>query len=707
MGKDRGVTSSEVAPAIGSWIRACFPGGAPTSEAGILELIAEGAEAARNDFGVEAANEWANGYVFPPAFVASDIRCLQSAQLDFRKMVERRLKILSKNRLSRTRVGSLSPANPELALMADLADGMRVAIPEGFVSNGNQPRSPLRISYETVSSAVNKMLGVVREQDLAFLLPLDMAQAYIPNLHLCKAHWTTKKGKPSGRPLGDLTNVDGTPLNTPATADAATAYYGPINHPTIEDIAIMVHLFWKDATARDPSARYEDLRLWKMDLKGAYTLLSFRAEYVGLFGMLLTDDLVYLQLAGIFGWSGTPAAFQVVTRAIAWELRSRLRSRTVMYVDDIIGIGFEADIAADLALTRTICTTLLGPDAVADDKTEVSRRLDVIGYIIDLDTGRVLISKKNFLTALNGFLSADTTTRINLRTAQRLASWGTRYGKICRVMRPFCGALHRLTWGRTDPHALFAMSTEAVVAVQCWRAMLCLVRHRETEFTRSIVSFAPETPTVVAEFDSSLSGAGLIWYSRDGDAEVAMGVGAADLLFLGFGEDSSFQNLSEFLGAILAILGLIALGLRGRSVALRGDSVTALTWAITERPRGERVTKAAMVFSLLCIAAGVDVKEVTHIAGTENKKCDRLSRRGRTPTMSILDEAEAMGVRGVNVVEIDGDVDIINILTLCDPSREMHSEEEFIGFWSAARNAIDSFLQRHAASAAVSGSHQN
>jgi hypothetical protein len=56
-----------------------------------------------------------------------------------------------------------------------------------------------------------------------------------------------------------------------------------------------------------------------MDLKGAYTLLSFRPEDVGLFRMLLTGDLVYLQIAGIFGWTGTPAAFQVVTRAISWS----------------------------------------------------------------------------------------------------------------------------------------------------------------------------------------------------------------------------------------------------------------------------------------------------------------------------------------------------------------------------------------------------
>lgn len=136
----------EMAPVIGSWIEACFPEGLPTSKAGIDELIAEEGEAARNDFGVDAANEWADGYTFPPELLASDVRCLRAAQLEFRSMVERRLKILSKDRLSQDSVASLSPDNPELELMGDLAEGMRVGKPEGFVPNGLLPRSPLRAS---------------------------------------------------------------------------------------------------------------------------------------------------------------------------------------------------------------------------------------------------------------------------------------------------------------------------------------------------------------------------------------------------------------------------------------------------------------------------------------------------------------------------------------------------------------------------------
>ena len=679
------------------WVETCFSAENPASEEQITHLIQEASEAARDDYGVDSAKAWAGGYEFPEEYVRSDVKFLQSQMLDFTSMVRRRLRQLSPDRLSVERVEGLRADNPERGLMMELVGGMKVHRPEGFIPNGAHPRTPLRSTYESVATAVNKMLGAVVEQKLAFLIPLEMAQRHVPELHLCKAHWCTKKGKASGRPLGDLSYVDGTPLNTDETAAAATQHYGQILHPTIDDIAVMIYTFWTEAKEKDPSLRWTELRLWKMDLKGAYTLLSFRPEDAGLFGMLLTGDIVYLQIAGIFGWAGTPAAFQVVTRAISWELKHSLRSSTLMYVDDIIGVCFAEDVAQDLVKTRDICTSLLGSGAVADDKTETGIRLDIIGYTIDLATKRVSIAKKNFLTALHGFVGTDVTKRLNLRTAQRLASWGTRYGKICRVMRPFCGALNALTWGRKDPHALFNVSPAAIVAIQCWRAMLCLVRHREEEFTRTIESFVPTSPVAIAEFDASLSGAGHIWYDIIDGAEVARGVSAADLTFLEFGTDSSFQNLSEFIGAILAVMGQIILGQPGqrRSLALRGDSVTALTWSITERVRGSIVTNASMVWTLLCVAADIDITKVIHIAGEDNKNCDRLSRRGPHSTMTVEEEAESMGIKGARNIEVNGDESIMRILRLCDPRRVLATEEEFISFWSEVRAAAAEFLHTH------------
>jgi hypothetical protein len=89
------------------------------------------------------------------------------------------------------------------------------------------------------------------------------------------------QGKPSGRPLGDLSNVYETKINTDETAAAATAHYGAIRHPTIDDIAVMIYDFWRAAKTRDPSVRWEDMRIWKMDLRGAYTQTEGHCDQSG------------------------------------------------------------------------------------------------------------------------------------------------------------------------------------------------------------------------------------------------------------------------------------------------------------------------------------------------------------------------------------------------------------------------------------------
>ena len=652
----------------------------------------EAAVANRDDLKEADAIRWADGYAFPKSLLTNDASCLRSAMLDFTTMVARRQKSMASNRLNLSRATRLRDDNPAKALMIELCDGMKVHLPEHFVPNGLTDLSPLRPSYLSVAPAVNKILGAIVEQGLAILLSYDSAIRYVPRLHFCKAHWTPKKGKPSGRPLGDLTFVEGTPLNTPETAAAAAAHYGEIVHPTIDQIAAMITNYFDSARRKCPDVTWERLLIWKMDLRGAYQLLSFHPSDVGLFAMRLSNDLVYLQTVGIFGWAGTPAAFQVVTRAVEWELASRLHGRATMYVDDVIGVSLDTDVEQDLQITRSVCTDLLGPEAVADDKTETGRRLDVLGYVIDLDLRRVSIARKNYLTALHGFLSVDLDGSMTLRSAQRLASWGSRYSRICRVMRPFSGALHRLTVGRTSPHASFKLSAEARVTIQCWRALLCLIRQDEAQFTRDIFSFSPVPATIVAEFDASLSGIGVIWSTVSQGAEETVGVCALSTAFLQFAEDSSYQNLSEFLGALIAVVGLVRLGCRGHSLKLRGDSVTALTWAITERPRGVLVTNAAMAWTLLCVAAEIHVTEIIHLPGALNQKCDRLSRMLCYEESSINKELSEMGLSGARIVPMQTDPAVQELLQCCDPSIATGTDAEFMSLWGRMRAAVTGVL---------------
>ena len=134
------------------------------------------------------------------------------------------------------------------------------------------------------------------------------------------------------------------------------------------------------------------------------------------------------------------------------------------------------------------------------------------------------------------------------------------------------------------------------------------------------------------------------------------------------------------------------MGNKGKSLALRGDSVTALTWAITERSRGSIVTNAAMIWILLCVAADVDIREITHIAGELNDSCDQLSRRDADTGMSVVEHAEVLGIASANELDLANNINVMALLRLCDPAIGIDSDDEFKKFWATARFHIDVIL---------------
>ena len=192
----------------------------------------------------------------------------------------------------------------------------------------------------------------------------------------------------------------------------------------------------------------------------------------------------------------------------------------------------------------------------------------------------------------------------------------------------------------------------------------------------------------MAEFDASLAGIGIIWFDVQKGKEVALGVCALSTESIGFKDDSSFQNLSEFIAAIVAVLGFIRLGHAGKNLILRGDSITALQWAITERTRGSIVTRAAIVWTVLCIAADVHVTEVTHIAGVDNEICDQLSRRGTMTEKSVGDEAKDLGLEDVKVLAFDSDSTVSDLIKLCDPLKSFDTDASFSTFWGEVREVV-------------------
>lgn len=74
------------------------------------------------------------------------------------------------------------------------------------------------------------------------------------------------------------------------------------------------------------------------------------------------------------------------------------------------------------------------------------------------------------------------------------------------------------------------------------------------------------------------------------------------------------------------------------------------------------------------------MREITYIPGEENEPCDRLSRRGVDSALSISDEAAAMGMPGVRVLDMNGDKSVMGIIGLCDPKTVLKTAQEFFDF---------------------------
>jgi hypothetical protein len=388
-------------------------------------------------------------------------------------------------------------------------------------------------------------------------------------------------------------------------------------------------VYFERRKRRDPDFTWEQVVLYKMDLKGAFTLLSLSPPDVHYMGIELVSGLVLIFLCGIFGWTSTPGYFNVLSRAIVWELRILVAGLLVMYVDDITGCCGLNELTDELATVKGVCEGLLGLGAIEPSKTESGRRLQVIGYIIDLDTQLVTIAEKNVLRAIYGFLSIRLDEPVMVKTMQRLASWGTRYSGVCVFMRPFVRALYNCYVGRSE-HVSFMVTIDAARSVRLFRVLLLLVVVEEKRFARQLSSFRPGTWTGwVIEFDASLTGIGVIIYQRDrAGSEVPVGYCVVDIASLGFAGNPAYQNTAEFIGATLGMRVAFCVGAQMDSICLRGDSVTALRWAVTSRFRSHLVAQASMVFVIQQIQLEASVGEVIHISSDENWRADELTRGG-------------------------------------------------------------------------------
>ena len=685
------IDHAKVSEILGNVVCYFHEGPATLDMSVICALVREAYVHTDSVFTVASAAAWGGNFQFDDIDIASDLADFYLTG-GLSQLAAKKLGALRQSRLSVERIENIvSNDNPDRKLLFELAGGIRAPVSTGFVPNGQFPRVQLRTLYIQAQAAVNKLHSKTWKNGLAILLPRQVVEESGMAYHVSAAHWCLKKNHAEGRGLIDATDSSrGSSLNSLEVQEKAIAMWGNIDHPTITDLVEMIWQFFRRELLINPLCRWEDMRIWKMDLKGAYTLLSFHPDSVHLFGMELSNDIIIFFLCGVFGWTGTPFAFQVLTRSILFELRPSISGLCFMYVDDIMGVCWDVSLIDDLAMARRICNGLLGPNAIAEDKTETGRRLDMLGYVVDLDTRFLSIARKNFLNSLYWFFSVDLDGFTNLLELQRLGSVASRYGVICRFGRPFNAAIHAATRNlRSQVRIRFPVHTKR--AIRIWRAVMVLVGLDEQRVVRSLGTFALPDPIIIAETDASLSGVGVLIFRRYNGCDVFLGGGGADITKLGFGVDSSYQNLAEFTGAVLSLVCIVKLGLLGevqdRGFGLRGDSISSLTWMEKERYRGSTVCNASIAYTLLGLVCRTQVSKADHISAASNYRADSLSRLKESGRSTVEDFIH-MGFKDATVVDLDGDADIQSLIGYMDPRYNIDTEDNFLLFWKGIQIAV-------------------
>ena len=427
----------------------------------------------------------------------------------------------------------------------------------------------------------------------------------------------------------------------------------------------------------------EEVMLWKADLRQAFTLLFFDPSDVPFLATELTDGLVMIYHSGLFGWTGTPYAFHVITRVLTRLVQARVLGRMMMYVDDGMGVTLRDHLQHDQDKMKEVGEGLLGSKAMAADKWEHGRRLTMIGWTVDLDTRLVTISRKSFMKTLYGFFSADLHGVFQVRVLQKLASWSSRYSLVLRTMRPFSAALYAETAGMHNVMAFKKVGVPCQCSILMWRVALIMLALDEKNFARSLESFRPSSKAdIVLGYDASLQGLGFGFRAYD-VVDINENTAYDEMGWIqlpwGVDKESKYMNVLELFAVTVALFTLARSGRRGLRIWLRGDNQTSLEWGSTEHFKTVLGLPVTVAFISVCVAYDYEIVGWSHVKSEDNSLFDCLSRGGCP---------EDVGVTAYTRIETEGEW-LKELVKLCNPTVGFHSVPVFVKWWGQVIRCID------------------
>ncbi|KAJ1379794.1 hypothetical protein B484DRAFT_462431, partial [Ochromonadaceae sp. CCMP2298] len=242
--------------------------------------LEESFKRANEEYTLESAVEAAGNFEFDKEALARDLREFEACEGNLEKMIRERRRQRSGSRLSARRVHEcISADNPEREMLLAFAEGgvrvSDVTDPDTELTGADKAKwQPLRATYRKAAKAVNLLISEgFHKPGLAIILPVTAVRRLRDKArcNVFTTSWTFNTGKELGRPTADPRN-----LNGDYTKKRASELWGRVRHPTIRQIVEQINCFLAYCAKQGRSAK--DCSMWKVDVKGAYTLQDYASE---------------------------------------------------------------------------------------------------------------------------------------------------------------------------------------------------------------------------------------------------------------------------------------------------------------------------------------------------------------------------------------------------------------------------------------------
>jgi len=484
---------------------------------------------------------------------------------------------------------------------------------------------------------------------MATLLKTDQQRL----VHFNHSHLVYKFGVALGRWCIDPSHRsdEAMPLNGGIAKDLSIAHYRKVYFPMLVEILAAIN-----NRRLKLAVPWTDIWVFKEDIKSCFPQMDMEPSSAFLLAIQLTMSIVFIHLAGSFGWTGAPMAWAIIGAAMLRYCKARLPNIDLFLIcDDFVGCGLYQDCFHAAQVVKDNINDTCGPGSVSLDKSVLSQQPVVLGWYLDFLNplgASVAPNDTSIGKMFYYFFSFDPSQPQPLHLWQVLHSYAERYSHGMCWMRIFVSMFAHMIRATgpstTNSKSLFVLrhqyalkkkaTASTLFAIEMWRVVCFLLYLHPASFSIPIESYLAVNGKADQYIDlRSVSDASpyricaAIYSNSDGSL-----LGWTSVK-LNYAPDikARFQCNREYLGLLLTMF-LIARVFPDRSRSSSAapltfkwvnDNTGALAWAEKEKSSSLESIIATMAVTSVQMLTKIKLAGADWIPGLTMGDIDHESRR--------------------------------------------------------------------------------